>query len=170
MSCEADLQDFDKNFHNILADYYNSMQDSPLGKGDGANWSAVSQTVFRPSEERMVLEGTDIAVTLSTSSGVQNTFFELPLDTTALNLTESVSVRDMITVVKGKTSDGGLNCTTTWTFIRDNETGTDYTQKDEIISGSALLAPIENSTPNNGTLINDIRPFIKLTLVVDMKG
>lgn len=170
LSCEADLQDFDKNFHNILADYYNSMQDSPLGKGDGANWSAVSQTVLRPSEERMVLEGTDIAVTLSTSSGVQNTFFELPLDTTALNLTESVSVRDMITVVKGKTSDGGLNCTTTWTFIRDNETGTDYTQKDEIISGSALSAPIENSTPNNGTLINDIRPFIKLTLVVDMKG
>lgn len=168
LSCEADLQDFDKNFHKILAEHYNSAQDTPLGRGNGANWSAVSQTVLRPSEEKMVLEGANVAVTLSTGAGVQNTFFELPLDATALNLTESVSVRDMITVVKGQTSDRSASCTETWTFIRDGETGTDYRQQDTVLK--TVSGTSENSKPFDGTLISDVRPFITLTLVVDMKG
>ena len=132
-------------------------------------WTADSNTINRPSEERLTLEKSDVAVTLSLPAGVQRTRFEIPLFATALEQTEFALVEDRVSVARGVDATGSITETYTSTIIRDHETGTNYDQTVETrVTVLGEEEPIVNT--DDGQLPRDMRPYIQMTLVVDTTG
>lgn len=174
VSYEYDLSDYDWNYAKRLAEWLNG--DGSLKLNDGTaytstvlKWTADSNTINRPSEERLTLEKSDVAVTLSLPAGVQRTRFEIPLSATALEQTEFALVEDRVSVARGVDATGSITETYTSTIIRDHETGTNYDQTVETrVTVLGEEEPIVNT--DDGQLPRDMRPYIQMTLVVDTTG
>ena len=165
VSSDADLSYYDSNYHNFFAD---SMSADVHVLNANDRWKAISQTVNRPSESKLTLEGKNVSVTLTMPQGVQKTVFELPLSAQALEQTEFVNVIDMVSVIqKGGMYKGDVVHTVTQTRITDGEMS--YWHKLDVITVPGEPDEVYEESESNA-LPTDMRPYIRMTLVVDMLG
>ena len=165
VSYDTDLSYYDSNYHNF---FVASMNAGVLGLNANDRWKAISQTVNRPSESKLTLEGKNVSVTLTMPQGVQKTVFELPLSAQALEQTEFVNVIDMVSVIqKGGMYKGDVVHTVTQTRITDGEMS--YWHKLDVITVPGEPDEVYEQSESNA-LPTDMRPYITLTLVIDMLG
>lgn len=168
LSSEFDLTGYDSNYHVMYAKFLNSSDEDLPFSSNRHDYSPVSITVNRPTEEKITLEKSNVSVTLSMPPGMLRTRFELPLDATALEQTEFVSIQDMVVEVEDPTEyRGDAGKTHIRTIIKDSETGTHYDQY-YVIYYPPGEPPIEHTNVNDDYIPTDVRPYIQMTLVVDM--
>ncbi len=164
LKMENDLTEYDSRRHILYAEYANKKGGSIGGFSvpNGYSWSGVSVQINSPSESKIGLNGENVSVTLSLPAGTNRTFFELPLDAMALEQTEYVNTCDYVMVAKGVNQSGSW--TTTWTEIY--ETSSYYQSDHHLIVISGVSG--EETHEDSGQLPTDMRPYISITLVVDM--
>jgi hypothetical protein len=112
------------------------------------------------------MESHDLSVKLSLPTGVRRGIIEVPVDTMKLEMTEYLYKVDMVSVVQIKSE--GVTDTLTWTEIENSDTGAyfreDYSELVDIL-GNVTIA----DNPESGTTPKaDVRPYIKMRIVVDM--
>ncbi len=175
LSYEADLREFDRGFAERMAQYYNDGDGRTIA-GTQIGWSQstvvfspVANEVNQPSVHRLTLEGSGVPVTLSLPPGVNRTRFELPISATALEQTEFEAVEDRFAEVRGTDPAGLYSITISRTIITDSRTGTDYEQTRDVVT-VPFQKPQEFVNTENGSMPRDMRPYIQMTLVVDMTG
>ncbi len=170
---ELDLGEYDAHFHAYLAKALNDgvmSVGSAMGAGiavsKAAQWAPISQTVNQPSENKFTMESHDLSVKLSLPTGVRRGIIEVPVDTMKLEMTEYLYKVDMVSVVQIKSE--GVTDTLTWTEIENSDTGAyfreNYSELVDIL-GNVTIA----DNPESGTTPKvDVRPYIKMRIVVDM--
>ena len=162
ITIDADMSDYDANLHDYVA---KAFTENDQKVGVKRNWSGYSMTINQPSESKTILEGENLSVNLSLPYGTNKTIFELPLDATKLDAHNKFLI-DMVYSIQSKEQYG--TSTHTWTRIEDSVTGTSYLKDEHVIflpDGSKQ----EYSDVQEGAYPTvDIRPYISMTLVVDM--
>lgn len=167
LSMDADLTDYDNRRHIIVADYMDKTQQKlsiPGIPGGRTHWSGVSVQVNKPSESKLTLEGDGVSVTLSLPPGVNRTLFELPLDANALEQTECKNTEDIVFTMRG--THGDVVYTTIWTDIKDDSGFQYHHDYNEAVAPG--VPPISTENEESVTVSIDVRPYIRMTLVVDM--
>ncbi|MBP5665284.1 MAG: hypothetical protein J6X87_03300 [Clostridia bacterium] len=166
LKVDVSLEDHDRNFAKLLAEYYNNKLKETMGNVPASMyWTVVSQTVNRPSVNETTLSGGNVYVTLD-RSGSLGGVFELKLNTMALDVTRNRVLHDYVSVLQQKGE--AATETLTWTDITDSETGTAYHQDHSIvvtINGETFESTNTDDDPYPNI---DVRGYIGLTLVVDM--
>lgn len=166
LKVDVSLEEHDRNFAKLLADYYNNKLKETMGNVPASMyWTVVSQTVNRPSVNETTLSGGNVYVTLD-RSGSLGGVFELKLNTMALDVTRNRVLHDYVSVLQQKGE--AATETLTWTDITDSETGTAYHQDHSIvvtINGETFESTNTDDDPYPNI---DVRGYIGLTLVVDM--
>lgn len=164
LKMDTELTDYDNRRHILYADYMNkSQQKLP---GEKISWSGVSVQVNKPTESKLTLEGENVSVSLSLPSGTNRTIFELPLDTTALEQTEYGYIEDIVYTIRGTYRD--VVYTRIITEIKDDSGFQYYHDYNEAVAPG--IPPVSTENEDSHQAPTDIRPYIQLTLVIDMLG
>ncbi len=169
----TDLSDYDSKRHITYADYLNkaAKNGSNIIKSISGHstkdlpFIPVSIRINSPSQSYFTLQGNDVSVQLALPQGTNRTFFELPLDATVLEQTEYVNTCDYVSIIKQENHIIKGTYTTTEIY----ETNSFYRNDHLLIK--ELVAPfeqLESNDDDSGSLPADIRPYIKMELVVDM--
>ncbi len=170
LSMDTDLTDYDNRRHIIIADYMNKAQQKlslPGVPGGTTHWSGVSVQVNKPSESKLTLEGEGVSVTLSLPPGADRTLFELPLDATTLEQTEHKMIEDIVYTVRGITGPrGDVVYTHIDTYIKDDSGFQYWHNYQEAVAPGIPPVSVENEESYQAP--TDVRPYIQMTLVVDM--
>ena len=174
INADTDFTEFEKSYHHMLAEKRNSAAGSnTLTIGGGTVWSGTSVTVNRPSEMKFVLESTETSVNLALPEGVNRTVFELPLDTNVLDATYSYVIDIVGEIQRRESCRGTTTHAETYIADDDGETAREYLIHYDAHSGCMDGGHHYSrySDPSDETRASqDIRNYIKLTLVVDMLG
>lgn len=167
LSMDADLTDYDNRRHIIFADYMNKSQQKlslPNVPGGRTHWSGVSVQVNKPSESKLTLEGDGVSVALSLPPGVNRTLFELPLDANALEQTEYKNSEDIVFTIRG--THGDVVYTYISTDIKDDSGFQYHHDYNEAVAPD--IPPVSTENEESYQAPTDVRPYIQLTLVIDM--
>lgn len=164
---DVDLSDYDAHFHHYLATYYNDIdRNLPAGIPAALKMEGISQTVHRKSQNRFEIAKDGFSVALTNGLGG---VYEFPLNTMKFDLTDYVSVNDMVSVYGGE--NDVVQYTVTWTEIYDTETGTMYHQDHSVIKNKQTGETTETTnTDDNPMPDTDPRSLLQLRLVVDLSG
>lgn len=161
----TDLSEYDSKRHILYADYMNQNLEQNAPKVGGRSYlpfEPVSLRINKPAESYFTLAGENVSVKLTLPAGKSRTFFELPLDATALEQTEYVNVCDYVMVVKQEDKDVKV----TFTITEFTETDSNYRNDQWVCvtpSGTETY-----SKDDSASLPTDMRPYIQLTLTIDM--
>jgi len=171
-SSTVDMSEYDANFHRYLAKAINDgelsvkLPESFAKATEKLKYEPVSQTVNRPSDTHFTLESKDALVNLSLPEGVRRATLKLPIDTMALEQSEYVCVKDMLSTVALNTESA--SCTLNWAQMEDSVSGTYYLNSFGELRFYSNVIPYDN--PESGSLpIPDMRQYIQMQLTIDMK-
>ncbi len=175
LEMESMLREYDNNRAVRYAELLNSeleagtLQIAALtGHMEGRSFRIVDDyvNIKTPSQSRIKFRCEDLEVKLTLPQNKLRAFWEIPLDTSPLEQVEYVSSCDY----EMQVSALGLPPNRTWiqTYGEKNDTGS-FSQWDHTVI-TLPVAPYKVETHNNdsGALPTDFRPYIKLTLTVDM--
>ncbi len=161
LKMDTDLAEFDSRRHILFAEHMNKSQEQVAA--GAIHWSPASLQLNAPSENKVSFAGDGVSVTLTLPPGANRTLFELPLDATALEQTEYVNTCDYVMVIGGESISGVY--TITWTEISETDS---FYQSDHNVVIDRNGHRVEGTNEDSGPLPTDMRPYIRMTLVVDM--
>ncbi len=169
----TDLSEYDRNRCALFVKYMNEGMGSfnqNIGAAIGHDMTSVpfeevSNTINKPSESYFTLSADDVMIRLEMPYGVNRTLFNLPLDTMALEQTEYVNTCDYKIVSKQETKEAIV----THTYMETYDTSSFYEYDHSIAELRVYpFTKVETNNNDSGALLSDIRPYIKLTLEIDM--
>lgn len=165
-----ELSDFDANFHKYLAKAINDgklkIQGPAAGQVKHVPYTAVSQSVQVTSENRYMLEGSDVSIRMNLPENSKKGRMESPVDLSMLEQKEYAQKMDMLSVVEQK-SEAATN-TLNWAQMEDSDAGVYYLNTfGTVVDISGKVQSYDN--PENGSMPKpDMRQYIQMRIIVDV--